>query len=402
MASDPLTLTPKTRPPYRPPLRVHVVWHPASRRGARYANLLYSWLTRDVRQPTSRRLGVPVHFRSAPAAAGERLPLPIDLERARHSAVIALVDDAMILDDDWAGYLRDLWRQTSSPGSPHRIFPVSLSAWAFQIDRTVAENNFIRLHDLPRRARAGRLVLEVTHELCRMLLGRPRVGEAAAERSPAPVSLFLSHAKADGEHHARGLKAHVDAELPLKTFFDANDIARGYGFGDEIRGVIRAGDVVVAFRTDAYASRPWCREEVLAAKLSGAPLVVVDALTRREERGFPYLGNAPTLRWDPARPAAAQRDAIVRLALYTALGDVHFRRHLANLCAALAVDGEPVILPRPPELLSCLDLPRDALVVYPDPPLGDEELRVLGRLRGDLVFRTPTLLAASAPARSAP
>jgi hypothetical protein len=87
-----------------------------------------------------------VHFRSAPRSASERLPLPIDLDRAHHSAVIALIDDAMVLDEAWAGYVRDLWEQTSRASAPHRLFPVSLSRGAFNLDPRVAQNNYVPLH----------------------------------------------------------------------------------------------------------------------------------------------------------------------------------------------------------------------------------------------------------------
>ncbi|NVL83801.1 TIR domain-containing protein, partial [Escherichia coli] len=78
----------------------------------------------------------------------------------------------------------------------------------------------------------------------------------------------------------------------LQTFFDANDIAPGHKFALEIFNSIEHSALVVV-RTDAYASREWCRREVIEAKRRARPIVVIDALTKAEERGFPYLGNVP-------------------------------------------------------------------------------------------------------------
>ena len=49
---------------------------------------------------------------------------------------------------------------------------------------------------------------------------------------------------------------------------------------------------MLAFHTDHYSSRPWCRREVLEAKRFGAHILIVDALDSGDPRSFPYGGSA--------------------------------------------------------------------------------------------------------------
>ena len=105
--------------------------------------------------------------------------------------------------------------------------------------------------------------------------------------------------------------------MGLRNFFDTQDILEGTGVG---RGDPRASRRRrhARVRTDAYATREWCRIEVLEAKRAGAPVVVLDALEQLEARGFPYLGNAPSVRWrgDGSR---ATMEALLNVILREAL-----------------------------------------------------------------------------------
>ena len=54
--------------------------------------------------------------------------------------------------------------------------------------------------------------------------------------------------------------------------------------------------------TDNYATREWCRTEVILAKEHDRPIVVVNALESHEIRSFPYIGNVPVIRWIKGSP----------------------------------------------------------------------------------------------------
>jgi len=384
-----------------PYLTIYVAWHPRFRAGQAIADRIYTHFCRDVKQPMSRTLGIPVFFRSAPASMSAKLPLRIKLDESRHSAVVALVDDKMVGDDNWCKYIAALWRRTRSIGCPHRLYPVSMSPHAINLDRNVAVDNFIRLHDKGRVAGRSLLTSTLTHELCRILVHPPRTARTGAlgsvRFSPAPITLFISHAKMDGEKEAEAIRNYIATQTPLKTFFDTQDLTPGFDFEKELRANV-ARCALVAIKTDAYASREWCRREVVAAKRHGCPLIVVNAVRRGEGRSFPYMGNVPTVRWMSEN--LGRLKAVTDLALTEVLRHAYFKGHLEEMSRLAGLRGRMVCLPRPPELLTLLGiggLPhgssrRPATVIYPDPPLGDEEMELVTGLAPGPVMTTPTQL----------
>lgn len=405
---------------HHPFLNVFCVWHPGCETADRLVNALYTSVSRDVENPVARGLGVPVYFRSHPAGSHHGLPLPVDVETARHTAVVMFVDDQMLDAADpipgqpgtgWGTYAADLLArcQAGAPAGTHRVYPVSLTANAFKLHPALARENFLRLHpyladaDLP-----ARFLREVLHALCRQLdetaLGAGRDGDAL---SPEPVQLFLSHAKQDGAPLAGQLQAWLHANTGLKDFFDARDIATGYDFAREIMGQIRRS-ALLAVQTDAYATRTWCRTEVLLAKRYRVPLVVVNAVERGEGRSFPYLGNVPTARLRDG----GDFGEVVLLMLQEVFRFRYLRGHFDGLRVAGHLPKEAKVFYRAPELLSLVQLLAEArqdaaadsqtdkpdgkpasLILYSDPPLGSEEFGLLSSLVPGTLITTPTNLA---------
>lgn len=379
----------------RPCLTVYVVWHPQNSDGQALAEHLYSRLDHDVAIAAATGLGIPVHFRSEPGKDGTQIPREIDFDRSSHTAVVVLIDEAMMsAREAWGPYMRALWR--AAKGNPaHRILPVALHAKARLLDDELADANFIPLDGIGTAERPRRLANRITHELSRLLLPPRDVSTGAPQ--PA-VMLFLSHAKAEGEDIARSIKAHVDREEALQTFFDARDIPPGVSFDTVIEWHFRARaqgvptlTALVAVKTDAYASREWCQREVLMAKQHRCPIVVVNAVERGEERSFPYLGNVPTIRWRKGDDVASQCQSVVDLALTEVLRDEFLRQHLAYIKGLHKLGDEVVVLTRPPEL-ALLD--QMTTFLYPDPVLGFAENALLLKLRPGVRLVTPTLLAA--------
>ena len=121
--------------------------------------------------------------------------------------------------------------------------------------------------------------------------------------------------------------------------------------------------------------------EVLYAKAGGSPLVVLDALVDVEPRAFPYLGNAPTVRWG-GDASALSMERMLCVVLREALRFRHFPKRVSDLCRVYELSGgRSRVLAAPPELLTVLraraaaDDGHGHRIVYPDPPLGTEELR---------------------------
>ena len=111
--------------------------------------------------------------------------------------------------------------------------------------------------------------------------------------------------------------------------------------------------------------------------------MVVDGLDAIDIRTFPYIGNVPTVAW---AHGGAQR--AVDLLLKEQLRHLYVRNVLARSRKA----GD-CVLPSPPELSTVVALPKGSNVLYPDPPLGDEEIEMLKPL--DHTVETPLQRAAA-------
>lgn len=231
------------------PLNIFVFWHKDFKAGSNYANELYTSFSRAVNEPLSRGLGIPVFFRSDPACRN------IDCGSARKTAIILLIEAQMVVAGEWRKLVEELVRD-SHEKSGIVIYPVALTNIAFKISSSLAETNFIRLYEQTNENfKLPFLVYRVTLEICRLLYGLKRVSEVTSkEYSPAPIRLFISHAKEDGEVLARNLHDFVGCNTALDTFFDAFDIAAGYKFQKEIEANIE-DSVLLVIHSDKYSTR---------------------------------------------------------------------------------------------------------------------------------------------------
>ena len=374
-----------------PPLAVHVIWDATSalnRECVALAEDLYSHMVRDVSHPLSRGLEIPLFmWNSVEHARGG-----LRLEDFQHSAVVPLVTPEMVTSS--GQYFSSLHAWMKRASGAHRLFPAALTKAAHNLgDDDLRSLQSIRLYaDTEQWRRPILLRRTLTHELCRLLLGQPRI-DANVPQSPAPIKLFISHAKRDGLKMAEEIRDHIRATSALDTFFDANDIAPGYAFFDELQANVETAALIV-LKTDAYASREWCRREVLLAKSAGRPVVVINAVQSGEARSFPYLGNVPTVRWNAGDERWTRCEAAVNLALREVLRCEHFRLRAQRL----RLPPGAVVLSRPPELCTVVrGLPPSrsrSVLVYPDPPLSDEEVKLLAAANKRRQPITPTALAA--------
>ena len=153
---------------------------------------------------------------------------------------------------------------------------------------------------------------------------------------------------------------------------------------------------MVVFQTDEYSSREWCRIEVITAKRYKSPIVIVNAINSGEKRSFPYIGNTPTIRWNN------NFDDIIDLALEQMLYNLNCEQVMKKMeeLYLQEADGHVIHFTSPPELFNFLDITKfrktknnqPVLVMYPDPPLGNEELRLLNEIDENITFITPIML----------
>jgi hypothetical protein len=378
--------------PFRNPLSVFVIWHPDYIDGQQIADFLYSFLCRDSSKPLVRSMGIPVYFRNT-NSAGQNEPIKIDFSESEFTAVISLVSDEFIMDANYTTFIEDVYERCEEHRDKRRIYPVAISKNAIHLSPKFSAINFIRTNGVVASIK-NEIKSPILHELCRFLMNMKKASEETESLLIAPpLKLFISHSKHDASKlNAAKFRDFINSETQLKSFFDTNDISFGSNFGHEIRKAASESALIV-FQSDSYSDREWCRVEVLEAKSAGCPIVIVNDIQIGEKRTFPYLGNYPSIRF------RNNYLEIIDLALEQALLNLYTRRLLDSLTALYGI-GSPTILSTSPEMFNFIQLKKKitdgdeefSLVIYPDPPLGSEEIDVLQQLNDYFVFITPLAL----------
>lgn len=373
------------------PLTIYVLCHPEFEEGYSYAEYIYTHFTRDIKNPASRGIGIPVLF-----SAKEKMyehKLQINFDSSERIAIIVFIDDKMMIDNNWYSYISQI-QERCDKDPRYIIFPIAIkkTAFAFPV-QTIKSKNYIRLFEKEDKVERYRyLIFTLTHELCRFLYNIERISEVEDYSSPPPIKLFLSHAKVDGLKITKSIWRYIKLDTPLDDFFDAQDIAPGYDFANEIKSAI-PNCMILVIHTDEYSSREWCRKEIILAKEYSIPILVLDCLNKLEKRSFPYMANVQTLRIKEHNEP--DFDNIICTALIEVLR--HKFQLLYNLYIiesyGLKISNKNV-LGYPPELITLVQRVDSSsnLVVYPDPPLGNDELTILKKYKKELNFVTPTLL----------
>lgn len=274
------------------PLLVHLVFHPDSKDARKLAVEIHKSLNHDAIVPG---LDIPTAFVNCSEASP---PASQELDRAERSFVVVLADDELVAGNNaaaWQTFVADIWKATQ--GNAHRFVPIQLSknAWGFNDDLTAADVSFGRaFHEAEENKKNEFVCRVIATELVRFLLNRD-IGEG---KTIAPVKFFISHAKQDLELEPKvvqELLSTLKADQPIESWVDSGNIPPGDNFAKAIENGIKESSLLVVL-TDNYASREWCKTEVLLAKEQQRPIVVVDALQHYEVRSFPYLGNVPAIR----------------------------------------------------------------------------------------------------------
>jgi hypothetical protein len=243
----------------------------------------------------------------------------------------------------------------------------------------------IRLDGAAEQEQPTVLLNDVLHDLSRVL-----------DPNAAKVRVFLSHAKHDGLDITTTVRRHLHEIARLDDFFDTSDIPDGTRFAEYVTEFAGSLPALLAVQTDTYGSREWCRLEVLEAKRRHVPIVVLSAMKSGESRAFPYMGNVPVVCWHDE----SSLHAVVRSLLGEVLRARYFPRRVEAICRHHELGSEEHVFSHPPELLTVLAHRADAVAsggsvgryLYPDPPLGTEELQLLHQLDADIEPITPTIL----------
>ncbi|MBR0911467.1 toll/interleukin-1 receptor domain-containing protein [Bradyrhizobium japonicum] len=387
----------------RPLLAVYVAWHPSFQDGENISRSLFQHYRRDLYRNVAGGSGLPVMYRSQPPE-GQAVPIDIDLNGAEATAIIFLVDENWTGDADWMAWARRVSDQADQTGLRALVFPVAIDNSA--IAKGVVPEQAVRWDKWSTETESvklGRLVTALSYQFCRMMrhflehLERPGVSDDDLLTFLRKVEVFLSHSKhdADGVAIALAFRKYMQ-DADYDSFFDVFNIPIGLRFNRVLLEKVRVS-AVVAIHTDSYSTREWCRQEMIQAKLHNSPLVVANCIKDIDERGFPYMANVPIVRMDPEK--RDRIEIIVARLMDEVLKDFLWRCRVRLFAGA----GENVaFLPRPPELIVLTALKSRAVpsdtVVYPDPPIGAEEIDLFAKAAPGIRLLSATeWLAGAAP-----
>ena len=192
------------------------------------------------------------------------------------------------------------------------VRPIALTDTAYQMPSRFCEINFIRFVDMCLSESGTVLMNMLTESLCKILRDANK-GNGEKSESVEKVSVFLSHAKADGVKIPKKIRNYIHAETQCDSFFDENNIAYGEDFKNKIETSISSDSAgLLVVQGDHYADRPWCRKEVrdflkpqifkgkgaVAPIVSCMPCVIVcNFQGDKVAKHIPELGHASSLAW---------------------------------------------------------------------------------------------------------
>ncbi|MCP1614809.1 hypothetical protein J2848_006517 [Azospirillum lipoferum] len=372
-----------TLPVTRPLLAITLVRHPDFTAGQDMENRLMAHFTGDPDRALGERLGVPVEQRGPGT-------VPPDFDASEITAVVVLADAALAGDPAWVAWVEGVVAACDTPDLRTRPFLVCLDKRALSMSAKVGRFNFLRWDQWEGgdEDKMQRMLTDLDYQCCRMLrawisqrTARNRACRDAFTEYLSNVQLFLSHSKHDadktGETLATAIRNHLHHGSGYGSFFDVHDIPAGMPFDEVLMHNVRRS-AFLAILTDSYSSREWCRREVIEAKRTGVPMVVAHAVTDREERSFPYLGNVPVVRLEPGR--TDRIPLVVGRLIREVLKDYLWQCRCV-LARAAAKRGRVTFVPRTPELMALTAVRRGSgLVVYPDPPMAEEEARLFNEV----------------------
>lgn len=408
-----------------PVLEIYVLWHPGDAAGRAIADEIIEHFHGTA---FTGLIGgaVEVLVRTEGWRATADAPRPIStpgdspangVKQAMFTAIVPILGNAMAaaveMDGPWRAYLRDLAAAKTQAATRIGIFPYHLHASALndtQLNAVlggyqgIAANRPQEPYDTLRDLR------------CRDL--SQGLAQFVSSNRVDQLTVFISHTKHSASAEVGDVGALVElvrnviATTHLREFFDARDLQPGSEWGDAL-AQNAAKSALLAVRTDLYPSREWCQREVLVAKRSGMPVVILDALGYAEERGSFLMDHVPRTPVRTVGTDWSRRDVYRSL---NCLVDECLKRALWKRQYELARDRSELLVswwaPHAPEPLTFInwleqakasgDLPdgeRPLRILHPDPPLGLDEKKVLaqmlsfGGVRNKLDIMTPRQLA---------
>lgn len=363
------------------PLSIHALFHSQNPEGLQIYSKLYSLLCRDVNNPFSDGLDIPLYF----SAGDDSSQLKLVDTPSRKKVILVFIDIYMYCSENWKKYIADLVDKYDADDNTI-IVGVKLYKHAFSFNKKLGEIQSIVVDPDPNKSSIS-LFADDNWEIFQTRLFDTLIRFIAGNEDKKQLAVFISHSKKDkgnlGEEMAKDVRNFLGSDTKLNSFFDVHDILDGYKFESQIVEHIKNSVLLILF-TDTYSMREWCRIEALTAKKNEIPIVAVYMLRERVDRTFPYIGNVPSIVFD------GDWRKIINLLLRTSL-DQSYEKELLN---SIDKDKSLEVLPYSPEAYNLSHIKSSTCkILYPEPPLGNEEIEVLQdickNMGRDISFTTP-------------
>ena len=352
------------------PLAIAYVWNKEDDLAVqKYIQYSAKLLTRDLENPFSRNLDLPIFYYSN--IIENDVPSSINI-CAEKIIVYTFVGKNSVASELWEDYIENLVKNPSL-----NIIPIALDKTAFKI-KVLSKLNCIRVYEYEQYEQQ-QFFMSIAHEIYRLGFNNER--KKISKNSS--LKIFLSHAKdgKNGLNVTKQLKQVID-DSSMTRFFDANDIALGYRFDDEIINNIKDSSIIIV-NSDIYSTRYWCQREMQFSKEIERPIIEVDLIEKGIDRKFPYAGNIPVVRADVSSGKIEIDDLyrILETILIETIRYYYIDKKLSKIQENLK--GKVKKMSRPPEMCDLqkviiknkndIKLNYDT-IIYPDPPIYSEEL----------------------------
>lgn len=264
------------------------------------------------------------------------------------------------------------------------IIPVKFSEYAYSFFDQFSLLNFIIPEN---KTKNDKFLLAVAYSIYLCLFNKNSFNKVS-------MPLFLSHCKkSDGLRVCKNIKEYLaNNKSPISIFFDENDIYFGERFDIKIEENIKKSTLVI-IHSDGFSSREFCKREVLLAKQYERPIVLIDYLQNGENRLFPYLGNIRTIKIEKNINYFKLLFEIIKESIR-----IEFFRQKNNMIISIFNPKHLnyKLIPYAPELLTIsFSTNKKEIIIYPNPLLGNEELKLLESQFPNKRFLTPILFAIS-------
>lgn len=369
------------------PLSIYILWHPNNYQGLSYAKTIFSTFSRDVDHPLQRGISIPTYFISDP----KNLIQKVSCDKANQTCILFFMDEHMIIDDEspkWEDEILKVYKYCTTNKDKTLFYPIATNENASRFSTKLNMTNRLNLYEFKEKDREHELLQQIAFKLSAKLY--PLLDN---ERE-LPVTIFISHARRDGDTLALMVKNAIDKlKFGLTPFIDVKDIGKGENFEDEISTAITES-IFLILNTDEYSSREWCIKEIIYAKKNNCPIIHVNAVKNRTRRIFPYLGNFPSIKLKITSDGSSNIDEIIATVLLETLRYKYHKLLNEEILSKLKKEKIPFYKASalPPELLTLGKEPTKKRLLYPDPPLGNEEISVLREQQPNMEFVTPLLL----------